>query len=66
MGIFMGISAQDEVGHTGCNPGVTALMSFDINFNIGKFLLIYTERSKAGIKELIESRKTLESFKTKL
>lgn len=66
MGIFMGISAQDQVGHSGGDPGVTTMMFFDTRTNIGKLLLINTELSKDGINELIEIWTTLEDFETKL
>lgn len=66
MGIFMGISAQDQVGHTGGDPGVTTMLFFDTQSKIGKLLLVNTTLSKDGVKELIEIWKTLEAFETKL
>ncbi len=66
MGIFMGISAQNQVGHTGGDPGVTTMLFFDVKSKIGKLLLVNTELSKDGINELIKIWKTLEAYETKL
>lgn len=66
MGVFMGISAQGQIGHTGGDPGVTTMMFFDSKSKIGKLLFANTDLSKDGIKEFIEIWKKLETFETRL
>ena len=66
MGIFMGISAQGQIGHTGGDPGVATHMFFNTKTKIGKILMINTELEKDGIEEFIDIWKTLEDFENKL
>ena len=66
MGIFMGISAKGQIGHTGGDPGVSSFMFFDTASQIGKLLMVNTDLSKEGVKSFIEIWKTLESYETKL
>jgi len=66
MGIFMGMSAKGQIGHSGGDPAVTTLMFFDSETKIGKLLIANTELSKEGIKEFIDIFKTLASYETKL
>jgi CubicO group peptidase (beta-lactamase class C family) len=66
MGIFMGMSAQGQMGHTGGDPGVTTFMFFNPETRIGKILLANTDLSKEGIKKFIEIWKILESYESKL
>lgn len=42
LGIFMGISAMNNIGHTGGDPGVSSIMFFNPNGKIGRILLINT------------------------
>jgi len=37
MGVFVGISAKGQVGHTGGDPGVATHMFFNSETKIGKF-----------------------------
>jgi CubicO group peptidase (beta-lactamase class C family) len=41
-GIFMGMSALKNIGHTGGDPGVTSIMFFNTENKIGRILLINT------------------------
>ncbi len=66
MGIFMGISAQGKIGHSGGDPAVTTLMFFDSKTKIGKLLIANTDLKKEGIQEFISIFKTLDSYETKL
>ena len=66
MGIFMGISAKGQIGHTGGDPGVSSFMFFDTDDQIGKLLIVNTDLSKDGVQSFIEIWKTLESYETKL
>ena len=66
MGIFMGISAQGQIGHTGGDPGVVTHMFFNTKTKIGKILIINTDLEKDGIKEFIEIWKKLEEYESKL
>jgi CubicO group peptidase (beta-lactamase class C family) len=66
MGIFMGISAQGQVGHTGGDPGVSTIMFFDSVSKTGKLLLTNTDLNKEGIQELIDIWNTLEAYEIKL
>ena len=66
MGIFMGMSAKGQIGHSGGDPAVTILMFFNSETKIGKLLIANTELSKKGIKEFIEIFKMLGAYETKL
>ncbi|WP_024769111.1 serine hydrolase domain-containing protein [Aquimarina macrocephali] len=41
-GIFMGTSAMNNIGHTGGDPGTSALMFFNAKDKIGRILLVNT------------------------
>ncbi len=66
MGVFMGISAQGQIGHTGGDPGVATHMFFNSETKIGKLLIVNTDLKKEGIKEFIDIWKKLEEYETKL
>ncbi len=66
MGIFMGISAKGQIGHTGGDPGVATHMFFNTETKIGKILIVNTELDKEGIKEFISIWQKLEEFEGKL
>ena len=66
MGVFMGMSAMGQIGHSGGDPAVTTLMFFDSKTKIGKLLIANTELSKEGITEFIDIFKLLASYETKL
>ncbi len=66
MGIFMGMSAKGQIGHTGGDPAVTSLMFFDTETKIGKLLICNTALGKDGIESLKDIFKTLAAYETKL
>lgn len=66
MGIFMGISAQGQIGHTGGDPGAVTHMFFNTQTKIGKILITNTDLDKEGIKEFIDIWRTLEEYENKL
>jgi hypothetical protein len=66
MGIFMGISASGQIGHTGGDPGIATHMFFNTKTKIGKLLIVNTELKKEGIKEFIDIWRKLEEYETKL
>ncbi|AUP79454.1 serine hydrolase domain-containing protein [Flavivirga eckloniae] len=66
MGVFMGISAQDQIGHTGGDPGVTTYMFFNTKTRIGKILIVNTNLNKEGVKEFIDIWKKLEEYENQL
>ena len=66
MGVFMGISAKGQIGHTGGDPGVATHMFFNSETKIGKLLIVNTDLKKEGIKEFIDIWKKLEEYETKL
>ena len=66
MGIFMGISAQGQIGHTGGDPGVATHMFFNTTTRIGKILIVNTDLEKEGIKEFIDIWVKLEEYENKL
>ena len=65
MGIFMGISAKGQIGHTGGDPGVVTHMFFNTQTKIGKILIVNTTLKKEGIKEFIDIWKKLEEYEIK-
>jgi len=68
MGIFMGISAQEQIGHTGGDPGVSTYMFFNTKTKIGKILIVNTslENEKGAVKEFLDIWKKLEEYEIKL
>lgn len=66
MGVFMGISAQGQIGHTGGDPGVATHMFFNSETKIGKLLMVNTELNKEGIQEFIDIWGKLEEYESKL
>lgn len=66
MGIFMGISAQGQIGHTGGDPGVVTFMFFNTKTKIGKLLILNTNIKKEGTKEFIDLWQKLEEYESKL
>ncbi|MEO9510501.1 MAG: serine hydrolase domain-containing protein [Flavobacteriaceae bacterium] len=66
MGVFMGISAHGQIGHTGGDPGVATHMFFNSETKIGKLLIVNTNLKKEGVKEFIDIWKKLEEYETKL
>lgn len=66
MGIFMGFSAQGQIGHTGGDPGVATRMFFNTETKIGKILIVNTDIKKEAIKEFIDIWKKLEAYEMKL
>lgn len=65
IGVFMGMSSQGQIGHTGGDPGVTTLMFFNSKTKIGKIVLINTELDKKGIIELNAIWEKLEEYENK-
>jgi len=65
MGVFMGFSAKDQIGHTGGDPAIATLMFFNTKTKVGKILIINTELDKSGIKEFISIWKKLEAYESK-
>ncbi|WP_347922843.1 serine hydrolase domain-containing protein [Pontimicrobium sp. SW4] len=66
MGIFIGISAQGQIGHTGGDPGVATFMFFNSKTKVGKILIVNTELKKKGVKEFVDIWKTLEKYENRL
>lgn len=66
MGIFMGISAHGQIGHTGGDPGVATIMFFNPKTKTGKVLIVNTDLNKEGVKEFIDIWNKLEEYETKL
>lgn len=42
IGVFIGFSAAGNIGHTGGDPGVSSLMSFDPKTGVGRLLIVNT------------------------
>ncbi|MGD1895131.1 MAG: serine hydrolase domain-containing protein [Cyclobacteriaceae bacterium] len=66
-GIFIGFSAQDYVGHTGGDPGVSSFMFFNTKNKIGRILLINTDlTSEEGVQQFFSIWNKLEEYQQKL
>ncbi len=65
MGIFMGISAKDHIGHTGGDPGVATFMFFNYNTGIGKLMMINTNIDNEGVQEFFGIWEALEQNENK-
>ena len=66
MGIFMGISAQGQIGHTGGDPGVVTHKFFNTKTKMGKILIANTDLSNKGVKEFINIWNKLTEYENKL
>ena len=53
MGIFMGISAKGQTGHTGSDPGVATHMFFNTQTKLGKILIVNTDLKNKESKNLL-------------
>ncbi|MGB5653393.1 MAG: serine hydrolase domain-containing protein [Robiginitalea sp.] len=62
MGVFMGFSSHDQIGHTGGDPGVSTFMFFNAKTLTGKLLLVNTDLNQKGVETFKEIWKTLETF----
>jgi len=66
-GIFMGISAMNNIGHTGGDPGTSALMFFNAKDKIGRILLVNTNiENQEGVNAYYNIFNTLGEFGQKL
>jgi len=65
MGVFMGMSSQNQIGHTGGDPAVTTFMFFNSETNTGKVLILNTDLNKEGVQEFIAVWQTLEEYENK-
>lgn len=66
LGIFMGFSAQGNIGHTGGDPGVATIMFFNSSSLIGKFLMVNTELNDEGVGEFIAIWKKILEYENEL
>ena len=66
MGVFMGLSAKGQIGHTGGDPGVVTFMFFNKFNNRGKILFVNTDIDDKGFQEFIEIWRTLIEYETLL
>ena len=64
MGVFMGFSAHDQIGHTGGDPGVSSFMFFNAKTGKGKLLLVNTDLNEKGVETFLEIWRTLEKFES--
>lgn len=65
-GIFMGISGQNYLGHTGGDPGVSTFMFFNTETKIGRYLVINTDLvDQEGVDQFFEIWNTLEAYQEK-
>jgi len=62
MGVCLGFSAHEQIGHTGGDPGVSSLMFFNTKTGKGKLLLVNTDLNQKGVEAFKEVWKTLEAF----
>ena len=65
MGVFMGMSSKDQIGHTGGDPGVSTLMFFNSETKIGKILFVNTDLEKEGVEAAIDIWVKLEEYENK-
>jgi CubicO group peptidase (beta-lactamase class C family) len=64
MGVFMGFSAHDQIGHTGGDPGVSSFMFFNAKTGEGKLLLVNTDLNEKGVETFLGIWRTLENFES--
>ena len=63
MGIFMGMSAKGNIGHTGGDPGVSSLMFFNAESKTGQILMINTGLDDFGYNEFVKIWETTEKYR---
>ncbi len=66
MGIFIGLSAQSQIGHTGGDHGVVTHMFFNTKTKVGKILIVNTYPKNEGKKDFFDLWNTLEKYENKL
>ena len=67
IGIFMGFSAMNNIGHTGGDPGVSSLMFFNTEEKIGRILLVNTNiENQEGVNAYYGIYDKLEEYSKKL
>jgi CubicO group peptidase (beta-lactamase class C family) len=67
LGIFMGFSAHDYIGHTGGDPGVSSLMFFHTANKTGRLLLLNTDLiNDEAFEQFVEIWNTLEKYQDRL
>ncbi|KGL61754.1 beta-lactamase class C and other penicillin binding protein [Polaribacter sp. Hel1_85] len=66
IGVFMGLSAQGQIGHTGGDHGVVTHMFFNTKTKVGKLIIVNTYPKKEGRKQFFDLWYTLEKYENKL
>ncbi|MFT5884733.1 MAG: CubicO group peptidase (beta-lactamase class C family) [Arcticibacterium sp.] len=66
MGVFIGLSPKEYIGHTGSDPGVASMMFFNKETNVGYYLIVNTDLKEPGIQELFAIWNTLLAYSEKL
>lgn len=66
-GIFMGVTPEGYIGHSGSDPGISTLMFFNPKTNIGRVLIINTSlNSSKGVEQFFSIWNTLGKCENKL
>ncbi|BDD05553.1 serine hydrolase [Aureibacter tunicatorum] len=67
IGIFIGFSAMDNIGHTGGDPGVSSMMFFNAKDKVGRILLVNTNiENQNGVNAYYKIYDKLGEYASKL
>ena len=64
--VFFEISENNQIGHSGSDPGVATLMYFDPIKGVGRYLQVNTEVGKKNSDAFIEIYNTLKEYEGKI
>jgi N-acyl-D-amino-acid deacylase len=66
MGIFMGISGQGNIGHTGGDPGVSTFMFFNEESLTGQVVFLNTSLSQESFDSFVKIWTALEQYRSEI
>ncbi len=66
MGIFMGLSAQDNIGHTGGDPGVSTFMFFNKDSLTGQIVFLNTSLNQESFDYFVKIWSALEAYPSEI
>ncbi|GAA4371613.1 serine hydrolase domain-containing protein [Hymenobacter koreensis] len=65
-GVFWAIRANQQIGHTGSDPGTTVLMFFSPTTGVGKILMVNADTGKQTSQDIVAAWRLLESYEQRL
>jgi hypothetical protein len=66
MGIFMGLSATGNIGHTGGDPGVSTFMFFNKESLTGQIVFLNTSLNQESFDSFVQIWTALEEYRSEI